>query len=74
MKIDKKFIDKNLQHDINREATKISALPSGHIDKYKYITGEIKLPFNQGQMAERVKFTYSPIGKASEKQTKTTEA
>ena len=74
MKIDKKFIDKNLQHDINREATKILALTSGHIDKYEYITGEIKLPFNQGQMAERVKFTYSPIGKASEKQTKTTEA
>ena len=28
-----------LQHDINREGTKISTLSSGKVDKYKYITG-----------------------------------
>ena len=30
--------DKKLQYDINREAAKISALPSGKIDKYEYLT------------------------------------
>ena len=30
--------DKKLQYDINREAAKISALSSGKIDKYEYLT------------------------------------
>ena len=29
-----------LQYDINREATKISALSSSKIHKYEYLTGE----------------------------------
>ena len=33
--------------DINREAAKISALSSGKIDKYEYLTGEEILPSNQ---------------------------
>ena len=32
--------DEKLQYDINREAAKISALSSGKIDKYEYLTGE----------------------------------
>ena len=39
--------DKKLQYDNNREATKISALSSGKIDKYEYLTGEDILPSNQ---------------------------
>ena len=31
------------------------------------------LPFNQRQIREQVKFAYSPLGKAFEKQTKTIE-
>ena len=62
-----------LQHNINREAGKISALSSGKIDKYEYLTGEEILPSNQQQIIEQVKFTYSPLGKAFEKQTKTIE-
>ena len=62
-----------LQHDINREATKISALSSGKIDKYEYLIGEEILPSNQQQIIEQAKFTYSPLGKAFEKQTKTIE-
>ena len=31
------------------------------------------LPFNQQQIIENAKFTYSPLGKAFEKQTKTIE-
>ena len=62
-----------LQYHINREAAKISALSSGKIDKYEYLTGEEILPSNQQQIIEQAKFTYSPLGKAFEKQTKTIE-
>ena len=65
--------DEKLQYDINREAAKISALSSGKIDKYEYLTGEDILPSNQQQIIEEAKFTYSPLGKAFEKQTKTIE-
>ena len=63
--------DEKLQYDIDREAAKISALSSGKIDKYEYLTGEEILPSNQQQIIEQAKFTYSPLGKAFEKQTKT---
>ena len=65
--------DERLQYDINREATKISALSSQKIDKYEYVTGEKILPSNQKQIIEQAKFSYSPFGKAFEKQIKTTE-
>ena len=58
-------------YDINREAAKLSALSSGKIDKYEYLTCEDILPSNQQQIIEQVKFTYSPLEKAFEKQTKT---
>ena len=38
--------EKQLQY-INREAAKISALSSGKIDKYEYVTGQEILPSNQ---------------------------
>ena len=57
----------------DREAAKISALSSGKIDKYEHLTGEELLPSNQQQIIEQAKFTYSPLGKAFEKQTKTIE-
>ena len=62
-----------LQYDINREAAKISALSSGKIDKYEYLTGDEILPFDQRRVIEQAKFAYSPLGKAFEKQTKTIE-
>ena len=39
--------------------------------RYEYLTGEEILPSNQEQIIEHVKFTYFPLGKAFEKQTKT---
>ena len=63
--------DEKLQYDINREATKISALSSGKLDKYEYLTGEEILPSNQQQIIQQAKFNYSPLGKAFEKQIKT---
>ena len=62
-----------LQYDINREAAKISALSSGKINKYKYLTGEDILPSNQEQIILQARFTYSPLGEAFEKQIKTVE-
>ena len=39
---------------------KISALPSGKIDKFKYLTGEEMLPSDQRRIIEQAMFTYSP--------------
>ena len=71
MTIEDQIKDEKLQYDINREASKILALSSGKIDKYEYPTGEEILPSNQRQIIEQAKFTYSPLGKAFEKQAKT---
>ena len=65
--------DEKLQYDINIEAAKISAVSSGKVDKYEYLTGEEILPSNKQQIIEQAKFTYSPLRKAFEKQTKTIE-
>ena len=64
MTIEDQIKDEKLQYDINREAAKISALSSGKICKYES---------NQQQITEQAKFTYSPLGKTFEKQTKTIE-
>ena len=50
-----------------------SALLSGKIHKYEYLTGEDILPSNQQRMIDKTKFTYSPLGKAFEKQIKIIE-
>ena len=73
MTIEDQIIDEKLQYDINREAAKISAVSSGKIDKYEYLTGEEILPSTQQQIIEQAKFTYSPLEKPFEKQTKTIE-
>ena len=71
MAVDDKIRDEKVQYDINREAAKISALSSGKIDKYEDLIGEeIK---EEMRVIEQAKFTYSPLGKALEKQTKTIE-
>ena len=55
-----------------QKTAKISALSSGKIDKYEYLTGKEILPSNQQQIIDQAKFTYSPLGKAFENQIKTT--
>ena len=73
MTINDQIRDQKLQFDINREVAEISALSSGKINKYEYLTGEDILPSNQQQIIEQAKFTYSSLGKAFEKQIKTIE-
>ena len=73
MTINDQIRDEKLQYDINREAAEISPKSSGKFHKYEYLTGEDILPSNQQQIIEQAKFTYSPLGKAFEKQIKTIE-
>ena len=56
MTIDDQIRDEKLQYEIR---------------KYEYLTGKEVLPSNQQQIIEQAKFTYSPLGKAFDKQTKT---
>ena len=67
MTIEDQIRDEKLQYDINRETAKISALSSGKINKYEYLTVEQILSSNQQQIIEQAKFTYSPMGKVFEK-------
>ena len=46
--------DEKLRYDINREAAKTSALSSGKICKYEYLTGEDIVPSNQQQIIEQL--------------------
>ena len=73
MTIEDQIKDEKLQDDINREAARISALSSGKIDKYEYLTGEDILRSNQQQIIQKAKFNYSPLGKALEKRIKAIE-
>ena len=73
MTVNDQIKDEKLQYYINREAAKISALSSGKLDKYEYLTGEDILPSTQQQITEQTEFTFSPLGKAFDKQIKTTE-
>ena len=73
MTINDQITDEKLQYNINREAAKISALSSGKVHKYEYLTGEDILPSSNQQIIEQARPTYSPLGKAFNKQIKTIE-
>ena len=55
MTIDDQIRDEKLQYSIDRVAAKISALSSGKIDKYEYVTGEEILPSKQKQIIQQGK-------------------
>ena len=67
MTIEDRIRDEKLGYDINEGAAKISALSSGKIDKYEYLTDKEILPSTQQQITEPAKFTDSPLGKDFEK-------
>ena len=72
MKIYKKCIAESYSFLVND-----TTLPSDNPLRFRkyitYITGEEILPSHQKQIFEQAKFTYSPLGKAFEKRTKTIE-
>ena len=70
MTIDYQIRYEKLQYDIDSEVAKISALSTGEIYKYEYLTGEDILPSNKQQIMEQARFTYSPLGKTFQKQIK----
>ena len=73
MTIDDKIKDEKLQYDIKRQAAKMSAILSGKIGKYDYLTSEEIIPSDQSRITEQAKFTYCLLGKAFERQVKTIE-
>ena len=70
MTIDDKIKSEKLQYDIDREITKVTALSTGKIAKYEYLKNEEILLSDQSRLIEEAKSTYSPLGKAFEKQIK----
>ena len=67
------IMNEQVQYDINWKAAKIAALSSGKIGQYDYLTGEEILPSNQKQIIEQANFTYPPLRKSYEKETKIME-
>ena len=59
--LDRKIMQTEAQYDLDRKATKISALSFNNLDKYEYLTGEdLRL---KPSTFEQAKFEYSPLGK-----------
>ena len=59
------------QYDLRRQNAKISALISGELDKYEYLTGE-ELRYKP-DVVQKAKFEYSPLGQVFNKGLKTDE-
>ena len=59
--LNRKIKQNESQYDLDREAAKISALPSNNLDKYELLTGE-DLDLKPSTI-KRAKFEYYPLGK-----------
>ena len=62
---------KNYSMILTEKQPKYQPYHQAKLISMKYVTGEYILPSNQQQIIEQAKFTYSPLGKAFEKQIKT---
>ena len=69
MTTESKIKDEKLQLDIKIEAAKIS----DKIDKYEYLTDEEILASDKRRVIEQTNSTYSLLGKALQKETRTNE-
>ena len=73
--IDNKIEQSKAQYNLDRQTAKISALSSGNISKYEFLTGKNVLP--EKDMLEKAasfkRFEYSPLGKELKKQTSVAE-
>ena len=67
MIIDDRIRGEKRKYNVNRKAAKISALSSGKIDKYEYLTSEEILPSGQRRVIKQAKFIYSHLGKVLDK-------
>ena len=63
--LDDKIKANKAQFDLDREAAKISALSSGELEKYEYLTGK-DLGYRP-DMVQKARCEYSPLGKVFNK-------
>ena len=63
--LDDKIKSNKVQYDLDREAAKISALSSGELQKYEYLTGEDL--WYKPDVVQKARFEYSPLGKVFDK-------
>ena len=63
--LDDKINANQAQYDLDGEVAKISALLSGELEKYEYLTGE-DLGYKSG-VIEKAKIEYYPLGKVFNK-------
>ena len=63
--LDDKIRANKAQYDLDRQAVKISALLSGDLEKYEYLTGE-DLGYRP-DVVQKAKFEYSPLGQVFNK-------
>ena len=63
--LDDKIKVNQAQYNLERQTAKVSALSSGELEKYEYLTGE-DLGDKPG-VVEQVKFEFSPLGKVFNK-------
>ena len=63
--LDNKIRQKKADYDLYRKNAKISALSSGKLDKYEYLTGE-DLGYRPDPV-QKAKFEYSPLGQVFNK-------
>ena len=74
-KIDNKVEQNKAQHNLDKQTAKISALSSGNISKYEFLTGKDVLPEKdllEGAVSLK-RFEYSPLSKKLKKQIRVAE-
>ena len=69
--LDNKIWSNQSQYNLDRQNAKISALSSGELDKYEYLTSE-DLGYKP-DVVQKAKFEYSPLGQVFNKGLKTDE-
>ena len=70
--LDNKIRENKADYDLYRKNVKISALSSGKLDKYEYLTGE-DLGYRPDPV-QKAKFEYSPLGQVFNEGLKTGES
>ena len=67
--INNKIEQNKAQYNLDRQTANISALSSGNVSKYEFLTGKDVLPENDllEKAAANKRFEYSPLGKELEK-------
>ena len=63
--LDDKIRSNQAQYDLHRQNAKISALSSGELNKYEYLTSEV-LGYKP-DVVQKAKFEYSPLGQVFNK-------